>query len=331
MSGELTEKSNSLSSSGSGLGLEGVVEIQRARLLAAMTEVCVERGAGNVTVAHVVERAGVSRRTFYEIFTDREGCFLAAFDEVMARVSGYVLDAYDPGARWDERIRMALTALLDFLEVERGAGRLLIIESLGAGPSALERRRRVLAQIIALIDEGHRKTKTSREPPPLTAEGIAGGVLSILHARLSHESKGQLLELTSPLMSMIVLPYLGSAAARRELERPVPKSRMTGSRANGNPLRELEMRLTYRTVRVLVAVAVRPGGSNREVADVAGIADQGQISKLLTRLHGLGLIENTGAGSARGAPNSWRLTVKGWEVEGAVAGQTGDSLVATST
>jgi hypothetical protein len=84
-------------------------------------------------------------------------------------------------------------------------------------------------------------------------------------------------------------------------------------------LRELDMRLTYRTVRVLMAVADNPGGSNRQLADGAGIGDQGQISKLLRRLDGLGLIANTGAGFIRGAPNSWVLTAKGRDVQGALA------------
>ena len=79
------------------------------------------------------------------------------------------------------------------------------------------------------------------------------------------------------------------------------------------------MRLTYRTIRVLLAIAATPGGSNRQVADGSDISDQGQISKLLTRLHGLGLIENIGAGSVRGAPNSWILTERGWNVQGALA------------
>jgi hypothetical protein len=118
---------------------------------------------------------------------------------------------------------------------------------------------------------------------------------------------------------MIVLPYLGPAAARRELEQPAPKQRAASHHANGHPLRGLEMRLTYRTIRVLLAVAAQPGGSNRQVADAAGIADQGQISKLLARLHGLGLIQNTGAGAVRGAPNSWVLTDKGWNVQSALA------------
>ena len=64
------------------------------------------------------------------------------------------MGGYDPSASWAERIRRALTGLLSFGDVERGAGRLLIVGSLGAGACALERRRRVLAQMIAFVDEG---------------------------------------------------------------------------------------------------------------------------------------------------------------------------------
>jgi AcrR family transcriptional regulator len=297
-----------------------------------MVDVSAERGAANVSVAHVVGRAGVSRRTFYELFDDREECFLAAFDDAIARASRYVLDAYAPRAKWVERVRTALTAVLQFLDVERDAGQLLIVGSLGAGYKALERRRRGIAQIIALIDQGRNETKTGNELPPLTAEGIAGGVLSVLHSRLLDEGSGRptvgprkkdearFVELTGPLMSMIVLPYLGPAAARKELAWPVPSS--PSRRGPTDPLRELGMRLTYRTVRVLMAVAANPGGSNRQVADESGIGDQGQISKLLARLHGLGLIENTGSPTMRGGPNSWVLTDGGWEVHGALARNT---------
>jgi DNA-binding IclR family transcriptional regulator len=82
------------------------------------------------------------------------------------------------------------------------------------------------------------------------------------------------------------------------------------------------MRLTYRTVRVLMAVAANPGSSNRAVADGAGIKDQGQISKLLHRLERLGLIGNDGAGGPPGGPNAWALTAKGREVEDAITQQT---------
>jgi AcrR family transcriptional regulator len=319
------------------LGRERVIEIQRARVLAAMVEESAERGAANVTVAHVVERAGVSRRTFYELFEDREDCFLAAFDEGMARALRHVLDAYDPDARWAERVRSSLTALLSFLDAERGMGQLLIVGSLGAGRGALERRRRGIAQIIALIDQGRNESNAGAELPPLTAEGIVGGVLSVLHARLldvpsrpsTRASNGasatpaagdSLLEFTGPLMGMIVLPYLGPAAARRELARPAPK-RTSPTRAEGNPLGRLEMRLTYRTVRVLMAIATHPGSSNRLVAEAAEVTDQGQMSKLLARLHDIGLIVNSGGGVARGEPNAWTLTDKGWRVQGAMVEQ----------
>ncbi len=333
---------NSLTGSPNGLGRERVIEIQRARILAAMVEVSAERGAANVTVAHVVERAGVSRRTFYELFADREACFLAAFDEAIAQASRYVLEAYDQTAKWAVRLRIALTGLLAFLDVERGAGQLLIVGSLGAGTRALERRKRVLAQIITVIDQGRSETKTGPELPPLTAEGIVGGVLAVLHARLidmppdtpppsdtqkprtGNPARDSLLDLTGPLMSMIVLPYLGATAARKELARPVSRTRVGGhtTHAGAGPLMQLEMRLTYRTVRVLMAIAALPGSSNRTVADTAEVSDQGQMSKLLARLQNIDLIQNTGAGPTRGEPNAWTLTHKGWQVQNAIAEQT---------
>ncbi len=306
-----------------GLEREQVSEIQRARLLAAMTEVVCERGAPSATVARVVERAGVSRRTFYELFDDREDCFLAAFDEVMARASAHVLGAYDPNARWETRLRTALTGLLSFLDMERDAGQLLIDGSLGAGPRALERRKRVLAQLITVVDQGRNEVKDGERLPPLTAEGVVGGAFSVIHARLMDDGEASPLELVGPLMAMIVLPYLGVVAARKELARPTPKGRAGARKATGDPLRDLEMRLTYRTVRVLLAIGEQGGRgshpSNRQVADDAGIRDQGQISKLLARLEQLGLIRNAGDAHAKGEANAWTLTQRGTELQTALS------------
>ena len=123
-------------------------------------------------------------------------------------------------------------------------------------------------------------------------------------------------------MGMVVLPYLGQGAARRENAIPIPKNPPPVHHPQGNPLGRLEMRLTYRTVRVLMAIAAHPGSSNRVVADAAEVSDQGQMSKLLARLHGLGLIANAGGGATRGEPNAWTLTEEGWHVQGAIAEQT---------
>jgi AcrR family transcriptional regulator len=306
-----------------GLGRERVSEIQRARMLAALVEVVNERGAANVTVAHIVARSGVSRRTFYELFVDREACFLAAFDDAIKRIAAVVVPAYEEPSRWREKMRAGLVALLELLDYERGTGRLLIVEALGAGAEALERRRRVLTPIITAVDEGRNEAKHSEGPPPMAAEGVVGGVLAVLHSRLTEGTDASLLELTGPLMSMIVLPYLGAAAARKELQRPAPERHAKPRGGSADPLRDLEMRLTYRTVRVLMAVAAHPGSSNRQVGVASGMQDQGQISKLLSRLHRLGLIQNTGVGPTKGAPNAWTLTAKGAEIEHAIGEDLG--------
>lgn len=300
------------------LGRERVIEIQRARLLAAMIEVCAEHGVADVTVAHVVERAGVSRRTFYEIYADREECFLEALAEGIAKATRYVLADYDETARWLTRMRSALTALLAFLDAERATARLLIVESLAGGDGALGRRRAVVERLIAFVDEANDELKADKRTPLLTAEGIVGGVLSILHSRLLEDKPGSFLRLTGTLASMIVLPYLGPAAARRELSRPVPKAPAKAVRGERDPLGKLDMRLTYRTVRVLLAVAAQPGDSNRGVAARAGVGDQGQISKLLARLEKLGLVSNQGAAPGTGAPNAWVLSKLGERVHAAL-------------
>jgi AcrR family transcriptional regulator len=299
-------------------------DLQRARILAAMAEVACERGAANVTVAHVVTRSGVSRRTFYELFADREDCFIAAFDEAVERVAAPVVSAYRRPGRWQERIRAALTALLAIIDEEPKVGRLTIVEALAAGPRALEHRRGLLTHAVAAVAEGHTEVKSGKlTPSPLAAEGVVGAVLSVLYDRLLDTPSRSLLELAGPLMALIVLPYRGNAAAQRELERPPPQISSKAQAAAGDLLQELDIRLTYRTLRVLLAIGSHPEASNRRVAEEAGIADQGQVSKLLARLETRGLIENLGEGPFKGVPNAWTLTGRGQEIERAIERQTG--------
>jgi AcrR family transcriptional regulator len=289
-----------------------VAEIQCARMIAAMADLAWEQGVSQVTVSHVVARSGVSRRTFYELFDDREDCFLAAFEEAVARAAERVVPAFTAATSWREQVRGGLGALLEFVDDEPGLSVLCIVDALGAGPRALTRRAAVVQTLIDAVDEGRGVRKGGAQPTRLVSEGVVGAVLALLHARLSERRLPLTSELLSPLMGIVVLPYLGAAAAAREAARPTaPRDR--ASRAHGDPLQGLDMRLTYRTVRVLLAIAARPEASNRQIADAAGVADQGQISKLLTRLEHLGLIAN--AGAAPGEPNVWSLTARGREVE----------------
>jgi AcrR family transcriptional regulator/DNA-binding MarR family transcriptional regulator len=294
-----------------------------------------------MSVARVTGRARVSRRTFYDMFEDREDCFLAVFEDALERAQALVLDAYeDTRGGWREKVRGALGALLMFFDEEPAVRSLLVVDALMAGPRVLQRRARVLEQLARIIDEGgSRAGGGGRVVAPLTGEGVVGAVFSVIHTRLSQPDPGRLVELLNPLMGIIVLPYQGPGIARRELERPLPAAAATRlSKARGDvappglaadPMSGLGMRITYRTLRVLTAIGQRSGGSNREVADLADVSDQGQMSKLLTRLEKLGLIENTTGHDHQptGEPNAWRLTPRGQEIERAIRARAGDQRV----
>jgi AcrR family transcriptional regulator len=287
--------------------------VQRARVISALSAVCAEHGAQNLTVARVVAQAGISRRTFYELFKDCEDCFMAAFEDAFRRASRRVVPMYRGEGSWRERVRASLEALLAFFDSQPDTGRLMVVETLRAGASAAERRERVIAHLVEAIDEARTEANDALAPPALTAEGTVGAVLSVVHNRMLVDRSASLLALVNPLMGMIVLPYLGPDAAGEELEKPVARRAPTPV-ASCDPLAALGTRLTYRTARVLLAISEHPGGSNREIGGIAGVRDQGQISKLLGRLKRLELVENTCELRAKGMPNSWELTPRGNDV-----------------
>jgi AcrR family transcriptional regulator len=304
------------------VGAVQVTEVQRSRMLAATVQVVGELGYEKMSVARVTARAGVSRRTFYDLFVDREACFLAAFSETVEHAGALACEAAAGERDWRSRVRAGLDALLQLFAEEPLAGRVLVVDALKAGPAVLERRAGVVAELIGVVDGGSAQVRGGREVAPLTAEGVVGAVLAVVHARLSGPAGGSLTGLLNPLMAMIVRPYMGAAAAEKELERPLPIGRRARRKAPADPLGGLDMRLTYRTLRVLGTIASSPGASNRQVAEKAGVADQGQISKLLARLENLGLIHNAGVGHLKGEPNAWQLTGRGREVEQAVSGES---------
>ena len=293
--------------------------MHRLRMLAAAAEAIDEGGYGSFTVAQVIARAKVSRKTFYEVFDDREECFIDLFDRVASEVGARMSDAYQRESSWREGIRAGLMELLVFIDEEPLLARVCVVDALGAGRRVLERRAEVLAELRDVIDRGRSLGDRESEPAGVAAEGVLGGVFTVIHTRLLERSTEPFVELLGSLMSMIVLPYLGTRAASRERSRAVPKgiARSGGGEEgmSGDPLEGLDMRLTYRTVRVLAVIKERPGSSNREIAQRAEVVDPGQMSKLLARLERLKLIENTGHGRAKGGCNEWRLTKRGERVD----------------
>jgi AcrR family transcriptional regulator/DNA-binding MarR family transcriptional regulator len=324
-------------------GAAGVSEVQRARMLSSAARVVSEYGYQKMSVARVAGGARVSRRTFYDVFEDREDCFLAIFEDALGRAGERVSDAYEDagaGGDWCGRVRSALMELLVFFDEEPRVASLLLVDALGAGPRVLERRAEVLKGLSARLHKDGSRAGGAAGIAPLTGEGVVGAVFSVIHTRISQKDPAPTVGLLNPLMGMIVLPYVGQAAARRELgqrgtrtlssHQKKPTGLKRPARLGGlakDPLEGLPMRVTYRTLRVLGAMAEHPGASNRTIGEAADIYDQGQISKLLARLEGLGLITNSSGNGHRptGEPNAWRLTARGGEIERALRVEPGDN------
>ncbi len=306
-----------------GLGVERshVGAIQRSRILSGAVHAVDELGYANTSVGEIVTRSRVSRRTFYEIFANRDECLQAVIADTVARMQLELERAGVARLAWRERVRLGLWRILSFLDREPQLARVCVVGALGGGRQVLALREAVLAELAAVVDEGRIERGRGGECTPMTAEGVVGAASAIVYARLVRSESPPLRGLLGELMGIVALPYLGPAAARRERSRPAPKapaqlpSGLPGELApDEDPLQNVQMRLTYRTARVLEGVHQHPGASNRQVADRAGITDPGQVSKLLRRLERLGLLENRGIGRAQGEPNEWKLTPLGRQV-----------------
>jgi len=156
----------------------------RERALAAMARAVQELGYPETTVRDVLERAGMSRRTFYELFHNREECFLATYDEAVAGAFRRIDDACEPDGDWPEHVDEPLRELLDYLDAHPDLARLLVVETVRAGPSGLERHERTMRQLAERIVRARPAPPARDEDLRLRAEASVGAVHGILHARI---------------------------------------------------------------------------------------------------------------------------------------------------
>jgi AcrR family transcriptional regulator len=189
--------------------------IQRERLLGAMFNAAAELGYLETNVQDVIDRAGVSRPTFYEHFSNKEDCFLAAFDSAAERLRELLRSAVEEGGKvWRDRVRCGLEALLGFASSQPDAARTLIVEARAASETAVRRRVELLDDFARCLDEEARALLPAPPPKPdVTASGIVGGVESLLYSRLCKQEYDQLKALLPSLMYFVVLPYEGHEAA----------------------------------------------------------------------------------------------------------------------
>lgn len=198
--------------------------IQCERLLAAALRATAELGYREMSVQDVLDRAGVSRPTFYEHFENKEACFLTAFDAAAGRLRARVDTAAGAvGGSWRDRLRAGLEELLRFVADEPDAAATLVVESRAACPAALLRRDELLDHFAACLDEQIRSERSKGDPPAaaIASAGVVGGIEALLYSKLNREDVDGLEDLLPSLMYFAVLPYEGHEVASEELTVPV--------------------------------------------------------------------------------------------------------------
>lgn len=194
---------------------------ERARIEAATTAVCAERGYAGADLAAVLERAGVGEEEFHRHFADLEDCLCAVVqagtEELLARSAAVFADRQG----WRNQLRAFAYVMLDFLCEDPDRARVMVVES-----PALERAREIRDQgraaLAALIDLGRLEIPDPSSVPPNVAEVTAGAISNRIQIAIEADDFPALETMVPELMYTAVRPYLGLEAALEEIDAPRP-------------------------------------------------------------------------------------------------------------
>jgi AcrR family transcriptional regulator len=285
-----------------GLSPAAVEASQRARILAATFEIIGRRGVHGLVVRDVLEVASVSRRTYFEIFGDREGCLTAALELGYARLvqAARAGDARASGD-WRARVRCAVASVLALMEDEPALARLCVVEPLSCGARAIAIRRVALGHWAELLDVVYDGPGVPAAP---TAMAAVGAAVEVAAARLTdpvHAPSPSALE--DLVTYALVAPYAGAAEAASELRgsarppRQSPQPRVSAS----------SLVLTRLQRDALAFVAENPGANNRAVGAELGVRFDSATSRIMSFLARRRLV----TGPKTGRDRAWTITAAG--------------------
>ena len=192
---------------------------QRTRMLAAMVQAAADKGYARVAVADVIARAGVSRKTFYEQFANKDECFLAAYDATVDELLATIDDALEALAPdWLEAQRAAVRAYLESLAASPHFAKAFLIEVLGAGPEAVNRRAAVQDRFAAQLRDVHRRARRDipeiPEVPPHTFRAAVGAVTELVTAHVLERGAQTLPELEDAILDVQLALLVGREVAQ---------------------------------------------------------------------------------------------------------------------
>lgn len=188
-----------------GLHRSFVAANQRERVLAAVAQAAAELGYAEMSVEAIIARAGVSRRTFYDHFKNKEDAFLAAYDAAVQQQVGYIQVAYVNQGTVRGRLRAGLSAYLQFMANEPEFARMCIVEVLAAGPRALTRRNAAMRMFAEIIEDNIHDLAPDCPVAALAAETIVGGIHEVVFGRILAGRTGELPGLVDDLLTTILM------------------------------------------------------------------------------------------------------------------------------
>ena len=198
--------------------LELVNSPKREKILEGMLEAVGADGYDSTSVRTVLRRAGLYRQAFYDNFTDKDDCYLAALELGIARLEAVIVHGAASEESWRGKLRGGLAALLDQLDSAADLSRGVVVGVHSAGPAALEMRAEAMKRAADFIDLARAEAGEGDSPPPIAPEGIVAGIHAIVHSRLSTGTTEGFRELLPEFMYFAVLPYFGAEAAGAEMQ-----------------------------------------------------------------------------------------------------------------
>jgi AcrR family transcriptional regulator len=188
---------------------------QRDRVLTAAAEIVAKRGYNSTTVDHIVSAAGIGVGTFYELFGNKEDCFLQAYERVIAEGRERIAAAVPPDRPWAEQVYAALGAVLTTIASRPLDARLALVEVQTAGPAALARHEQTLDALVPALRAGRRSSPLASELPAMLETAISGGVVWLLQQRIAEGQVDDIEPLLPELARIVIEPYFGEAEAER--------------------------------------------------------------------------------------------------------------------
>ena len=211
-----------------------VIAHQRERLLDAATAAIAEQGYAELTVRTLIDRAGVSRRTFYQIFDDKIDCVFAAHERAFARLSKAIVEACRTKAPWPARVAAAVSRALEFAVSSPNEAQLVVVACHTASEPKLASRGHAAHEKLAdLLRAGRQQAEVANTPPELTEQAVVGATMAVVGARLLAGDVRSLPKLAPELTEIILTPYLGDEDAQR---RAAAGGRLVANRLAGRHL-----------------------------------------------------------------------------------------------